>query len=199
LIGPPRLAILVLLCTVACERHLPPSPGPADFATRFSDITRAHLDADSVPGAVFIVVGLNSSSFGGTAGFADVERRIPMTDTTLLNIASVSKPLTALLVLRLAGVDVDSASVRRVKVEIPGVDTHGASYGFGHFIVRNAQGDTILFHSGGNRGAVAYLAVNRTRRTGIFVAANSERGIALVRALVAEWGRVGHFDPPPVF
>ena len=41
--------------------------------------------------------------------------------------------------------------------------------------------------------------MNRTRHTGIFIAANSERGIALVRHLVAEWARIGGFTPPPVF
>ena len=375
-----RPVVLILLSTVACERFVPrpPTPQPADLGSRFSDITRAHLASDSVPGAFYVVVGLNGTSFSGTAGLSDIERGIPVSDTTLFNIASVSKPLTALLVMGLVdggklsldepvmnlvrgwtpppgfdsagvtvrrilshsaglgmpsvpcppldsarprtvdalrgtfgdrgpltvigppgehfaysgggytllqlglesrfampidtlldrwlfrtlgrpyestdprtgapravpygedrkplrayrcvgevaggvylsahdaerilsayvgrsfgvlggGADVDSVAVPRVRVEIPGVDVGGASYGFGHFVVQNASGDTIIFHSGGNPGAVAYLAVNRTRRTAIFVAANSERGIALVRHLVAEWGRIGGFAPPPVF
>lgn len=343
----------------------------------FPDIVAAHLASDSIPGAIYAVVGDPGLVSGGYAGFADVERRIPMTDSTLLNIASVSKPVTALLTAILvkngdlsldapvidmvrgvtpppgfdsAGVtvarvlshsaglgmpsvpcppldsarpstadalrgafgdrgpltiigrpgehfaysgggytllqnalearfglpfrtllerqlfgtlgrfdastdplpgpalaipygedgkplrayrcvgeaaggiflsqrdayrllrayvgdaygvltrgEIDMVGTPRVAVEIPGLDVGGARYGFGHFVVGTPQGDTIIFHSGGNPGAVAYLAVNRRRHTAIFVAANSERGISLVKAMVAEWGRKGGFTPPPVF
>lgn len=95
--------------------------------------------------------------------------------------------------------DIEFVGAPRVAAAIPGVDVGGASYGYGHFVVGTAAGDTILFHGGGNPGAVAYLAVNRRRHTAIFVAVNAERGISLVKALVAEWARSGGFTPPPVF
>lgn len=369
------LGLLVLAGALAsCVRH----PAPvATVSPNFFRIAQDHFVDDSLPGGMYAVVGLSEGDEGGWFGFADVERQIPMTDSTLFNIASASKPITALLTAILihtgevalfepvigmtrgltpppgfdtAGVTVDAilshtaglgmpsvpcspldsarpstadalrgtfgdrgpltvigrpgerfaysgggytllqlaletrfqlpfatlldrrlfatlgrfdattdphpgaqlaipyaedgrplrayrcvgeaagglflsqrdayrllgayigdafgvlshgdvefVGAPRVAVEIPGLDVRGVRYGYGHFVAATAPGDTILFHSGGNPGAVAYLAVNRRRKTAIFVAANSERGISLVKALVAEWARIGGFSPPPVF
>ena len=361
----------------SCVRHPAPAAPGVTVSPRFFSIAQEHFVEDSLPGGIYAVVGIPDADEGGWFGFADVEHQIPITDSTLFNIASVSKPITALLTAILihkgevslsepvigmtqgltpppgfdsAGVtvskilshtaglgmpsvpcppldsarpstaealrgafgdrgpltvvgrpgehfaysgggytllqlaletrfqlplgtlldrqlfatlgrfdastdprpgpqlaipygedgkplrayrcvgeaaggiflsqrdadrllrayigdafgvlshgDIEFVGWPRVAVEIPGVDVRGTSYGFGHFVASTAAGDTIIFHSGGNPGAVAFLAVNRRRHTAIFVAVNSERGISLVKALVAEWARSGGFSPPPVF
>lgn len=129
-----RPLALLMLALAACARNPAPAapmtgpPDPDDIARRFSDIVLAHIASDSVPGAIYALSDGKGVTIAGGHGVADVEHHIPVTDSTLFNIASVSKPITA-----------------------------------------------------------------------IFVAANSERGIGLVRHLVSEWAREGGFSPPPVF
>ncbi len=244
-----RPLALLMLALAACARNPAPAapmtgpPDPDDIARRFSDIVLAHIDSDSLPGAIYALSDGKGVTIAGGHGVADVEHHIPVTDSTLFNIASVSKPITAILVTRLVlqkelsfdepvaamvrgwtpprGFD-STITVRHLlshssglgmpSVPCPPLDSArpntadalrgsfgGARHGYGHFVVVNAEGDTIIFHSGGNPCAVAYLAVNRRRHAAIFVAANSERGIGLVRHLVSEWAREGGFSPPPVF
>ncbi len=93
----------------------------------------------------------------------------------------------------------DTMLVDPVEVTLPGIDVGGARYGAGQFTWRSPEGDVLVYHSGGNPGAIAYLAINITRRSGLFVAANSERGAGALRELISIWARRQGFTAPAVF
>ncbi len=65
-----------------------------------------------IPGAVVVVVDQNGSVFDATYGVGQIESQSPVTDTTLFEVGSIGKVLTAMAVLKLAdegrlGLDVD--------------------------------------------------------------------------------------------
>ncbi|MEP6692422.1 MAG: serine hydrolase domain-containing protein [Gemmatimonadaceae bacterium] len=62
----------------------------------------ALLDQANVPGAAVAVVAGGGLAWSRGFGYADVERRTPMTDSTVLQVASVSKAVSAWGVMRLA-------------------------------------------------------------------------------------------------
>jgi CubicO group peptidase (beta-lactamase class C family) len=83
---------------VGCERHVALRPQTMDWIPRFNALLRAHLASDSVPGAGYALV-VNGESTASFAGWADVERKIPITDSTVFDAAPLSDALTALVAL----------------------------------------------------------------------------------------------------
>jgi CubicO group peptidase (beta-lactamase class C family) len=68
------------------------------LATRFDSLRRA----DRIPGLAVVILQDTTIVLARGFGFADVERRRPVTPETPFNIASVSKPISAVLALQLA-------------------------------------------------------------------------------------------------
>jgi CubicO group peptidase (beta-lactamase class C family) len=68
------------------------------LATRFDSLRRA----DRIPGLAVVILQDTAIVLARGFGFADVERRRPVTPETPFNIASVSKPISAVVALRLA-------------------------------------------------------------------------------------------------
>lgn len=99
----PLLFVLTACTSVSPEPAQRPvgagagSPGVADFLQRLEALRRA---AD-IPGLSVAVVKDRAVVLALGLGYADVERRIPATAETPYNIASVAKPLSAVVALRL--------------------------------------------------------------------------------------------------
>ena len=70
----------------------------ADLAARFDALRRAQR----IPGLAVVIVRGTTVVLAQGYGFADVERQILVTPETPFNIASVSKPISAVVALRLA-------------------------------------------------------------------------------------------------
>lgn len=68
------------------------------LAARFDSLRRA----DRIPGLAVVILQDTTIVLARGFGFADVERRRPVTPETPFNIASVSKPISAVVALRLA-------------------------------------------------------------------------------------------------
>jgi CubicO group peptidase (beta-lactamase class C family) len=96
----------------------PLTSGDSAAAARFVD---SIVDAQRLPGfAVTAAVG-NTVVWRHAVGFADVATRTPATTTTLFRIGSVSKLLTATLLMRLAQtgqIDLDAPVSRYVNVPV---------------------------------------------------------------------------------
>ncbi|HEX5871664.1 MAG TPA: serine hydrolase domain-containing protein [Longimicrobium sp.] len=100
---PGRLAALPLLAVLSgcATAHAPPTPVALTFSARVDSLMPALLAGSGVPGvAVGIVEGGQVVAARGY-GVADRASGRPMTARTLLNFASVSKPVTAWGVLHL--------------------------------------------------------------------------------------------------
>lgn len=68
----------------------------------YAELVEQKMKAGNIPGAVVGVVEGERLASYGAFGLRDVERRLPMRPTTLFQIGSVTKPLTATLALLLA-------------------------------------------------------------------------------------------------
>ena len=97
----------VRLCLAAGLLALPPltsggeSQGAADFSELTDSLTRALMEEFDVPGVAVSVVAEGRPLLERAYGVAD-RNGAPVTTETLFNVASLSKPVTALGVLRLA-------------------------------------------------------------------------------------------------
>ena len=101
---------------------VPPTPGPGGTASA-TPMVRAALDARlerlrakyGIPGISAAIIFADGSTWQGTAGFADVAARRPVTLDTAFSVASVSKTFTAALILALVedgrlGLDIPATS-----------------------------------------------------------------------------------------
>jgi CubicO group peptidase (beta-lactamase class C family) len=89
----------VPLPSPARERALRQDETVADaLATRFDSLRRAQR----IPGLAVVILRDTTVLLARGFGFADVERQISVTPETPFNIASVSKPMSAVVALRLA-------------------------------------------------------------------------------------------------
>ena len=98
-------AVLVLLPLLAsCAYTRPPAPSsvPAADLAAFSRAVDSLRVAARIPGLSVAVVRDGEVVFARGFGYADLERRIPATPETPYDIASVSKPISAVVALRLA-------------------------------------------------------------------------------------------------
>jgi CubicO group peptidase (beta-lactamase class C family) len=80
--------------------QLSPAADPAGLTARFDAIVNAAV-ADGFAGGVAVVHG-EDLVYERTAGFSDAARRVPVTDSTLFHVASITKYFTACLTLRAA-------------------------------------------------------------------------------------------------
>jgi CubicO group peptidase (beta-lactamase class C family) len=99
-------ALVVGLC-VACARSRT-APRTGTPAPRDRDVSQALIQrfdslrrAQRIPGLAVVVLRDTTVLFANGFGFADVARQIPVTPETPFNIASVAKPISAVVALRL--------------------------------------------------------------------------------------------------
>jgi len=94
-------ALLCLICAVS-----PAANGPASEATATAsaqvDRLFAHLTQGIQPGAGVLVVWRGSIAHQAAYGYADVEKRIPLTVDSTFRLDSVSKQFTAMAIMELA-------------------------------------------------------------------------------------------------
>jgi len=79
------------------------------------------------------------------------------------------------------------------------VDTGDAEDGLGHFVHRTRDGRVLLFHSGGNPGALAYFIVEPTGGNGLFAVVNSDNGGPVLIDILAAWAASRQVDLPVLF
>lgn len=97
-----KLTLLLLLC---CPGALWATVASAQNASRvgslLDSVVPAAMAAERIPGAVVTVVSGGRVIFSKGYGFADLETRRPMTDSTIIRIGSISKVMTATAVMQL--------------------------------------------------------------------------------------------------
>jgi len=93
---PLTLAILLLLCLPAAAREITPRQ-----ETQIGQAMRAQLDAQRVTGVAVGYLRDGKVVYTAGYGFADREKRRQMTSKSVINWASNSKPLMAILALQL--------------------------------------------------------------------------------------------------
>jgi CubicO group peptidase (beta-lactamase class C family) len=95
-------ASLVPFLILGCSKPpavAPPEPTPAEvFAARVDELRRQKR----IPGLAVVVRRDRATALSRGFGHADVERQVPVTPDTPFDIASVTKPLSAVVALRLA-------------------------------------------------------------------------------------------------
>jgi CubicO group peptidase (beta-lactamase class C family) len=71
------------------------APPDTTIADRLDAVVPELLDRFEVPGAAVAVIRGGKVTYARGYGLADAEAHVPMTDQTVLNVASVAKPVTA--------------------------------------------------------------------------------------------------------
>lgn len=101
-------AAAAVLLSAACVSARPSVPtrdigqGDAESAGALVPRLDSLRRAQRIPGLAVVVLRDTTVVLARGFGFADVERRIPVTPETPFNIASVTKPISAVVALRLA-------------------------------------------------------------------------------------------------
>jgi CubicO group peptidase (beta-lactamase class C family) len=103
---PPTRLAGILIAAALLSGCAPPARAPetrpaGDFGARLDSVVPALLRENAIPGFAVGVVENGRVTFTRGYGYADRAAGRPMTPQTLLNFASVSKPVTAWGVLRL--------------------------------------------------------------------------------------------------
>lgn len=80
------------------------SAAPPPLAIRLAQTIPAHLAADEVPGAVVVLIAQGSPVWTGAFGLADPATGRAMTEDALFRVESISKPVTAWGLVRLAAI-----------------------------------------------------------------------------------------------
>ena len=96
----PRIAACAALGVLACAPAAAPSPSPAPAAA--DRLVRHFADSTGTPALTVAVARGGRVVWATAVGWADVENRVPADTATLFRIASVTKPITATLVMRLS-------------------------------------------------------------------------------------------------
>jgi CubicO group peptidase (beta-lactamase class C family) len=78
-----------------------------------------------------------------------------------------------------------------------GLDVAGERYGLGHGVHRT--GETIVYHSGGNPGYLAYFLVMPERGIGMVVATNGGAGVPAITRLLQLWSEHYDVDIQPIY
>lgn len=106
---PLRFPALALLALAACAPHaasVPPHPAsstvPNARLLTLGDKLDALRQAAGIPGLAVAIVADGKVVLARGYGYANLEHRVPVTADTPFNIASVSKPISAVVALRLA-------------------------------------------------------------------------------------------------
>src|SRR5918999_977425 len=97
------LKVVLLLCCPAalCAGRVASAQDAAAVQAVLDSGVPAAMAAERIPGAVVTVVSGGRVIFSKGYGFADVETRRPMTDSTIVRIGSISKVMTAVAVAQL--------------------------------------------------------------------------------------------------
>ncbi|HYW08933.1 MAG TPA: serine hydrolase domain-containing protein [Longimicrobium sp.] len=93
----PALAVAALALAAGCAPSRGPVPSPARFEATLDSLRVAHR----IPGLAVGVVRDGEVVLARGFGYADVEARTPVTENTPFNIASVTKPISAVVAMRL--------------------------------------------------------------------------------------------------
>lgn len=92
------LAAAACLAVPAAGQTAVTDPGLAAFAAELDSLRQAHR----IPGLAVAVVREGRVVLARGFGWADVEARVPVTEDTPFNIASVTKPLSGVVAMRLS-------------------------------------------------------------------------------------------------
>lgn len=92
----PVSSLLACLCCAALAAQSPPDVEP------IAALLRAQQQRDAIPGLSCAVAVGERISFAEGFGLADVENDVPATAATVYRLASISKPITAVLAMQLA-------------------------------------------------------------------------------------------------
>jgi hypothetical protein len=79
------------------------------------------------------------------------------------------------------------------------VDVGDAEDALGHFVHRTRDGRVLLYHSGGNPGAIAYFIVEPTGGNGVFAVVNSDNGGPVLVDILTAWAASRNVDLPSLF
>jgi len=106
------------------ETVLKTLPGPAK-PTEIDSFFMKEMKEASLPGISAAIVKKGRILWSGAYGWADIEKKIPVTDDTLFQLASVSKTITACAVMQVVergglALDTDINEVLPFKVRNPG-------------------------------------------------------------------------------
>jgi CubicO group peptidase (beta-lactamase class C family) len=96
--GSVALVLLTLVRLPATAQVAHPS---ADDLTRMDERIRAAMSAENIPGVVVGVASRGRLLHVGSYGMADVELRVPVSDSTVFEIGSISKQFVAAAILLL--------------------------------------------------------------------------------------------------
>lgn len=95
--------------------------------------------------------------------------------------------------------DIEEMLTPIAEVELPDVDTGGATYGLGHNLHRAAAGERIAYHSGANPGFLAYFVVAPDSGRGLVLMANGDGGVPVIAEILALWAGHHGMDLPPLY
>jgi CubicO group peptidase (beta-lactamase class C family) len=95
-------AWLVLALLAGAPSMLPAQPRPADRFETVRSLIREAMEEHRLPAVAVAVAKDGRILWEEGLGWADLERRIPATPQTMFSLASISKPITATAILRLA-------------------------------------------------------------------------------------------------
>jgi len=140
------------------------------------------------PGVAVVVIANGQTEFFSGYGFADVASREPVTDTTLFSVASISKTLTAIAVMRL----VDDG---RVELDEP-IETYLRRWSFppSSFDSRGATVRRVLSHTSGLEGGGGPEYTPEERLPSLVEALNGDNKLGVPARLISEPGAVMRYS-----
>src|SRR5689334_19803290 len=68
---------------------------------KYEQFLRDFQKQKNIPSISFAILQNQQLIYSGAMGFADINKRIPATDTTIYSIASLTKPIAATLIMKL--------------------------------------------------------------------------------------------------
>lgn len=126
------------LTTSACQKA--PTPPTFDASARLDAAVEDAMTKRDLPGLALVVVQGDRVVYSKGYGLANIEKHIPVSDTTPFVIGSTSKPLTALAVLRLVAqhkVALDTPIVRYAS-ELKFIDPRASSITLRHLLTNRS-------------------------------------------------------------
>ena len=72
-----------------------------DECKKYEQFLQRFQKQKNIPSISFGILQNQQVIYSGAMGFADINNRIPATDTTIYSIASLTKPIAATLIMRL--------------------------------------------------------------------------------------------------
>ena len=153
-------------CLAVFLTVLPAGVSAAPKADRFSRLDAAlesNARALAVPGVSAAVIEHGKLVWTGTRGWADIEARAPITPDTPFNIASLTKPMTSVMLMQLVERGALSLDTPMQHYDPSYKD---ARVTVGHVLSMTAQGEPPGEHPDHVRHAVVRGGRERHRRAG---------------------------------